>query len=226
MELAIDREGYSVAKWLNQLGIAAFVLKYRLAPTPPDPLQASMRIAERVKESALRLQARAGGGRVIDLLSEEQRNAMFAAREDGLEAVRYVRAHAAQWGLSSNYIGIVGFSAGALTAVDVALKSDATSRPDLVAPIYGALSDTTEVPSSAPPAFIAVAGDDVMVSLSMEMYSAWRANGATAELHVLENGGHGFGMLHQGKRSDQWPELFDHWLAAHGFETRNTAGAH
>jgi len=47
----------------------------------------------------------------------------------------------------------------------------------------------------------------------------------TAELHVVENGGHGFGMRHQGKRSDQWPELFDRWLDAHGFETPKAVAA-
>jgi acetyl esterase/lipase len=62
---------------------------------------------------------------------------MVAAQQDGLEAVRDVRTHAVQWRLSPNRIGIMGFSAGAATAIGVALKADAGSRPDLVAPIYG-----------------------------------------------------------------------------------------
>jgi acetyl esterase/lipase len=227
VELAMDREGYSVAKWLNQRGIAAFVLKYRLKPTPLNPSKAATQTSKQVKQGGPPV--RAGGGTVIDLIPEEERDAMndamLAASEDGREAVRYVRSHAAQWGLSPNRIGIIGFSAGAVTALNVALKGDAASRPDLVAPVYGALPNTTGIPSTAPPAFIAVAGDDGVVSYSLAIYNAWRAASVPAELHVFESGGHGFGMLHQGKSSDAWQEQFDHWLATHEFERSKTSAA-
>jgi pimeloyl-ACP methyl ester carboxylesterase len=85
------------------------------------------------------------------------------------------------------------------------------------------MPDATAVPATVAPAFIAAAADDFLASFSFNIYNAWHAAGATAELHILENGGHNFGLLHQGKSSDQWSGLFDHWLAAHGFETTPTA---
>jgi acetyl esterase/lipase len=218
MQLAIDREGYSVARWLNERGIAAFVLKYRLAPMPADPgafFKAIVPVFVRAQEAASRSPA---GSTAIDILPQLN-SAMLTAREDGLEAMRYVRTHASQWGISPNRIGIMGFSAGAITAIGVAVQADASSRPDLVAPIYGLLPDATTIPASAPPAFIAVAADDAVASVSsIAAYNAWHSAGARAELHVFVDGGHGFGILQQGKSSDQWPQLFDHWLHVQGFE--------
>lgn len=144
---------------------------------------------------------------------------MDAARGDGLEAVRYVRENAKRWALSPHRIGIMGFSAGAVTTVGVALQADKASRPDLIASIYGLLPDANPVTAEAPPAFLAVAADDLLVSRStLEIYLAWRHAGVPAELHIFEAGHHGFGIIQQGTSSDQWPALFDCWLKAHGFE--------
>jgi acetyl esterase/lipase len=222
MQLAIDREGYSVAQWLNQRGIAAFVLKYRLKPMPADPqvfftsfVQVLQDIQQRVNQAA------STNGVAGELFPDELKPAMRAAQEDGLEAVRYVRTHAAQWGLAPNRIGMIGFSAGAVTTINVALNANTASRPDLVAPIYGLLPNGAKVPPTVPPAFVAVAADDTIASAaSVAVYTAWRSARVSAELHVFEQGGHGFGVLPQGKSSDQWLAAFDHWLTAHGFETR------
>jgi acetyl esterase/lipase len=101
--------------------------------------------------------------------------------------------------------------------------TDAASRPDLVVAIYGALPDNdTAVPPGAPPVFVAAASDDVYPwSFSSATYSAWRAAGVSAELHIFEDGGHGFGMLHQRKSTDQWPGLLDTWLRSHRFASRH-----
>jgi acetyl esterase/lipase len=216
MGLAIDREGYSVARWLTQRGVAAFVLKYRVAPMPADPQEASLDFERRMEQYATL--AREDGATANDHPSSQEQIKLFAAaREDGLEAVRYVRAHASQWGLSAHRVGMMGFSAGAVVTTDVTLQADDPSRPDLIAPIYGMLPDKTPVLSNAPPAFIAAAADDWVAPFSLAIYNAWRASGVAAELHVFENGGHGFGVLQQGRSSDQWAQAFDRWLAAHGF---------
>jgi acetyl esterase/lipase len=215
MGLAIDREGYSVAHWLNQRGIVAFVLKYRLAPLPRDPQQALIQFNQTLADDMKRIVAPHAS--MKDAMSPSQRAAMFAGREDAIESIRYVRAHAAQWKLSANRIGIIGFSAGALTALGAALATDPASRPDLVAPIYGGIPDDLTVTAAAPPAFMAAAADDGVSALSLPAYTAWRAAGAPAELHVFESGGHGFGVTRQGKRSDQWSEVFGRWLIAHNF---------
>jgi acetyl esterase/lipase len=94
--LAVDHEGYDVARWLNQRGIAAFVLKYRVIETPDDDaafLEARSRIGDRLRE----------------LLHAHWPLALA----DGQQALRMVRRRAAAWGLQENRIGIMGFSAGA-----------------------------------------------------------------------------------------------------------------
>jgi acetyl esterase/lipase len=65
--------------------------------------------------------------------------------------------------------------------------------------VYGALADGTGVPKEAPPIFIASAADDALSRFSLDLYSAWRAASLPAEIHIFQEGGHGFGFLHQGK---------------------------
>jgi acetyl esterase/lipase len=211
----IEREGHSVAKWLNERGIASFILKHRLAPTPADTRQASRELRKAADDSMARI--RQGGTTLTELLSQEQVKSMYAARDDGLEAVRHVRSHAAEWGLSPGRIGIMGFSSGAITAIQVVLGARADTQPDLVVLLYGMPPDNAAIPSTAPAAFIAVAADDGAVSGSLAIHDAWRKAGVPAELHVIESGGHGFAVLRQGKSSDHWVDILDRWLAAHGF---------
>jgi acetyl esterase/lipase len=214
VELSMEREGYLVAKWLNEQGVAAFVLKYRLAPTPADPQQAAQKLLDWARARVI-----PSLGTTIDPLTEEQRQARSESVESGMEAVRYVRTHADEFHISPNRIGFMGFSAGAVTVVGVALKAEGASKPDLVAPIYGALPDDSALPSTAPPAFVLAAADDVLLPGSLAVYTLWRTSKVPAELHVVESGGHGFGMQHRGTRSDHWTELFAGWLGSHGFLT-------
>jgi len=52
---------------------------------------------------------------------------------------------------------------------------------------------------------------------ALKTYTAWRQANIPVELHVFQSGGHGFGALPQHKGSDQWLDLFDHWLRENGF---------
>lgn len=200
--LAVDHEGYDVAAWLNERGIAAFVLKYRVIQTPDDDaefLVARSRIGER--------------GKLQDLL----RTHWPLALADGQQAVRIVRERASVWGLKSDRIGIMGFSAGGHVSAGVALAGDNGSRPDFVAPIYGALWADVVVPEDAPPLFTALASNDpIAVKPCVALYTAWHAAGRSAEIHVYAQGGHGFGMVKQGLPSDGWIESFGTWLQAQG----------
>jgi acetyl esterase/lipase len=118
--LAIDKEGWSVARWLADHGIAAFVLKYRLRPTPADPAEAQRQ-------------------RAAAMASRERRDLSVPpqAVEDGQAALRLVRARASEWGIDPTRIGMMGFSAGAMTTLAVTLQSRPDERPAFVAPIYG-----------------------------------------------------------------------------------------
>ena len=201
--LSIDMEGTDVARWLNARGVAAFVLKYRLAQTGDD-----------------------FPGAVFRTLGDQSRMAELLKTlgplvvADGLQAVRLVRAHAAEWGIAPDRIGIVGFSAGAMVTLYTAFSREADSRPNFAAPIYGGAPEHA-IPAEAPPLFVLCADDDEMAAAAAaKLYLAWRAAGHSAELHIYSKGGHGFGMQTRGLPSDTWIERFGDWMRAQGFPIR------
>jgi acetyl esterase/lipase len=149
--LGMESQGYQIARWLNERGIAAFVLKYRLVSTPKE-LGAFLKLMETRNSKYSEIVSAKQG-------AEEE----IATREDGLEAVRYIRAHASQWKISPDRIGFMGFSAGGYTAVGVALKADDLSRPNLIALIYGGMPGVTRVTAPVPPLFIAATSDDLRI---------------------------------------------------------------
>ena len=214
--LTMDREGYDVARWLAARGVAAFVLKYRLNHTPEKD--------EDFQRDVMKpLLTRIGGGAGAPSASPSPSGPTAAAGTttpgvaDGQQAVRIVRQRAAEWGITPNRIGIMGFSAGAGVTMGVALNHDAESRPDFLAPIYGGLRADAQVPPDAAPIFAAVASDDPVAQVStLKLYAVWKAAGVPIELHVFESGGHGWGMRKQDKTSDHWIDEFGWWLESRG----------
>jgi len=205
--LAIDHEGIDVAQWLSAREVAAFVLKYRLVPTP-------VRDEDYVKQMMRQMQGSPEPGKLKELTRQIEPLAIA----DGQQAIKVVREHASEWGIAPDRIGMMGFSAGARVTVGVALEHNAESRPNFAAPIYGALWEEIIVPADAPPLFIALANDDELaVEPSMALYGAWRAAGQPVELHIYSQGGHGFGMRRQGLPADRWIDRFGEWLQAQGF---------
>ena len=194
--LAFDYEGTDVAHWLNEHGIAAFVVKYRVMRTG-DP-----------------------GEKDPAIMTERRRAAISMAVADGQQAVRIVRSHADEWGVLPDRIGIMGFSAGGYVAAAVALHHDAASRPDFAAPIYPAVPPDLTVPEDAPPLFIAQADDDKLVPTvdnSIRLYTAWKKAGIPAELHIYLRGSHGYGMRTNHLPTDHWIDSFYAWLELQGF---------
>lgn len=199
--LAFEHEGTSVAAWLNARGIAAFMLKYRLVQTGNDFPQI---VDKNLNDPQAREKLIAP---VFPLMAA-----------DGCQAVRLVRARAAEWGIQPEKIGLMGFSAGGNLTLNVTLHYDASSRPDFAAPIYAAPPPEGPVLADAPPLFLLCAADDDMASaVCMRYYAEWREAGHPVELHIYAQGGHGFGMNVQGLPSDAWIERFAEWLKAQGF---------
>jgi lysophospholipase L1-like esterase/dienelactone hydrolase len=203
--LSINSEGAEVAKWLNSKGIAAFVLKYRLARCfTDDPVKEVM-------------------GKMSDFkaLDIENDTIVPLAMMDGLAAVKYVRDHAKDMEIDVNKIGFMGFSAGGTLTMSVVYNATEANRPNFVAPIYAyepAIIGSTP-PSVLTPIFVAVAGDDQlgMMPMSINIYKKWFDAKHPAELHIYQKGGHGFGMRKQNLPTDTWYERFGEWLKLQGY---------
>lgn len=198
--LMVDKEGTEIARWLTARGVAAFVLKYRVFPTPDDD-EALLRIA------ADPIPHRPNMDQVRPL-----------AIADGLQALRTVRQQAGRWGIAPGRLGILGFSAGGYVAAGAATEYDAEGRPSFAAAIYAAWHKRP-TPADAPPLFLAAASDDELVDVrsSLSLFEGWHAVGRRAELHLFARGGHGFALNQQGLPSDAWINRFWEWLHAEGF---------
>jgi acetyl esterase/lipase len=204
-----DNEGTAVAEWLSARGAAAFVLKYRVEPTPPDDEAFFAQWQRRWEaEPAVRgAYFQEVTGRIAPL-----------AIADAQQAMRIVRRRAAEWSILPERVGMIGFSAGGRVTVGASLNYDAETRPAFAAPIYGALFEGLHIPVDAPPLFISVSADDVLAAEPcLRLYQAWHAAGKSAELHIYAQGGHGYGMLAQGLPCDSWIERLGDWLVSQGF---------
>ncbi len=194
--LAYQTEGTPTAKWCVENGITAFILKYRLMPYPyPELNNATPSKRDSLFKSFVQL-----------------------AAADGLEAIKYVRDNAREFGVDPAKVGIVGYSAGGTLVGSVAQIYTSESRPDFVAPIYaycGAMLGD-KVPDDAPPMFLVWAADDEIAKGNPGLYEKWKDAGKSVEMHCFYSGGHGFSVLKQNKPSDKWPELFMDWMEYQG----------
>jgi acetyl esterase/lipase len=191
--LAIDLEATTVAHWLQEKGIAAFVLKYRTVEKHGDG------IPEMDMDTAGRY-----------------------GIADGIQALKVVRQHAVEWGVRPDRIGFMGFSAGAMVTSGAVLQRDSSARPNFAAMIYGGpFGKMPAIPANLPPLFMAWAQDDAVAREPIvKFYDALIAAGIKPEVHVFSAGGHGFGLRKQGTSSDHWIDVFYYWLEARGLTKR------
>jgi len=155
-----------------------------------------------------------------------------AAELDSARAMRYVRAHAADFGVNPRRIGMIGFSAGGVLVETMAAKFTAgdpqaadpvervASRPDFVASIYG-IPDrqdgvtTKPVPANTPPTFmvLTLADEAIDPKYGLRELEALRQAGVEAELHVFGGDGtHGRGLHVGDPYTGTWPTLLINWL--------------
>jgi len=187
--LAIDLEANTLARSLQQHGIAAFVLKYRIVEKRGDGIpQMDMDTAGRYGIA------------------------------DGIQAIKVVRQHAAEWGISPARVGFMGFSAGAMVTSGTVLQQDSAGRPNFAGLIYGApFGVMPAIPHHLPPLFLAWAQDDAIArDFAARFYDALVKSGQRPEAHMYSAGGHGFGLKQQGTSSDHWIDDFYNWLDAQG----------
>lgn len=198
--LSIDNEGVEVARYLNDHGIDAFVLKHSLIRTKSDnpfpELQENFFKSDAKRDSMISL--------IIPY-----------AMKDGLSAISYVRKNAREFGLNPNKIGFMGFSAGGTVTMSVVYNGTKDNRPDFIAAIYPWIGEIGEkVPAEKTPAFIVVANDDALklVPQSLKIYNKWNEANQPVELHIFGKGGHGFGVDKNNVPSDGWINLFIKWI--------------
>ncbi|MBC7369750.1 MAG: alpha/beta hydrolase fold domain-containing protein [Undibacterium sp.] len=168
-------------------------------------------------------------------------DAKIDAVNDAFQAIRIVRAHAAEWKLDPAKIGFIGFSAGAELAAPAALffdayqqKNGATSdplaqvsaRPDFVGLLYPgptpyAKGETPEIPKNVPPTFIVCAGsgDRVHAVWATEYFTPMLQRGVpNLEMHIYGRGNHGGGLKYRdGIPLGTWQDRFMDWFRDLGF---------
>jgi endo-1,4-beta-xylanase len=197
-QLVIDKEGWEMAEWLNSIGVAAFVLKYRLAKAPgvtytlPGDVYADATRAVRLVRS------RAEEWRI------DPKRVGFSGFSAGGQVAGMIEDK---------------FDAGNPSSADPIERQ--SSRPDFNVLIYpGARPDGFPVPKDAPPAFLVCADDDRShVEVTARFYLELEANHIPAEMHIYSSGGHGFGLRPSktGAPVATWTDRLKDWLAERGF---------
>lgn len=190
--LWMEGEGLAPARWLAAHGVAAFVLKYRVNATPDDE--------SRFRNSADMIFVHdTTDGRAHGLLDAQQ-------------ALRMVRGNAARWKIDPARIGMMGYSAGAITTLDTVLANDPAARPDFIGYFYAFMTAVTP-PKEAGPMFIGVALDDFPFGhQGFGLVESWQKIRRPVELHAYERGGHGFGMGRPGTTTTMVMDEYLLWL--------------
>ena len=195
-----DMEGSEAAEWLGRLGITTFVLNYRTRvknPQPDDP-------------------------------------AWKRPLQDAQRSMRWIREHSSRWDLNPSKLGLLAYSAGGQVGSMLITAEQSTYepiddadqqsfRPDfamLIYPwrIYDTKTDDLlpqiKVTKDTPPTFIVHTHDDASTSLgSVLLYAAMKRNNVSAELHVYENGGHGYGSRDRPNSNiGTWSDRAVDWL--------------
>ncbi|WP_066799640.1 alpha/beta hydrolase [Sphingomonas soli] len=205
--LSMENEGWNVAKALAAKGVAAFVLKYRLNPTPAD--MAGF-------EESMRQMFSGTAARPPRASIEDASKALAPQIADARAAFALIRRRANEWRVDPQRIGMVGFSAGAMLTMSTAIWGE-DAKPAFIGNVYGPLAAMTP-PADAPPLFVALAADDPFFANSgYGLIDAWRAAKRPVEFHLYEQGGHGFGMYQKETTSTGWFEAFASWMKMHGF---------
>jgi acetyl esterase/lipase len=190
-QLVIDKEGWEIADWLNRNGIAAFVLKYRLARAPGSHYT--------VEGNALPDAARA------------VRTVRSRANEWGIDPARIGFMGFSAGGELAALIE-TRFDAGNTGAGDPVER--ASSRPDFAAAIYpGFKPGTIAVPKDAPPMFLMCTDEDRShVVTTVNLYLDLEKQGVPTEMHIYASGPHGVGMRPSHLPVATWPDRLRDWM--------------
>lgn len=189
--LAIDKEGYEIAEWLNSLGFSAFVLQYRVPQKQEGALQDIQRAIRIVRSNTDKWN-----------LSPDKLGII------GFSAGGSLCARASTLYKEKKY-----------PRVDD--KDDLSCKPSFALLIYPAYLDQGEnrsltpelkVDENTPPAFLFQTADDRLGNSALVYTTALRDAKVPVELHFLAEGGHGYGLRIGNQAAENWPKLAENWL--------------
>ncbi len=218
--LAFSHEGFAIARWLNENGIAGIILKYRLPSDlimkdkkvgPLQDAQEAMRLIRRnatewkINPSKVGVIGFSAGGHLASTLSTHYAEKVYESGD----------TTSARPDFSLLLYPVISFDAS---------FTHAGSRKNLIGdnPADDQIkrfSNELQINSKTPPTFIVHSSDDktVPVRNSIVYYEALQKNGVIAEMHIFQKGGHGYGLAVGRGTESAWPDLSLHWLKATGF---------
>lgn len=213
--LSMGNEGWEVAEALAAQGITAFVLKYRLQPTPASLDE----FADWMKNRAFAPPARPTDSTQGAARPRPPQFDLSNQLADAEAAYSLIVKRAADWGVDTSRIGMIGFSAGAGLTMHCTLNSRIIKLA-FIGPIYGGMGPV-EVPKGAPQMFNVIATDDFLFRGQFGVIDSWYKAGIPVEFHLYQNGGHGFGLGNPNRTSNRWFDAFIHWLDVNGFLSKS-----
>jgi acetyl esterase/lipase len=214
---AMDHEGYDLAEWLAEQGVAGIVLKYRLPyghhEIPLKDAQRALRIVHQkaaewgINPAKIGIAGSSAGGHLastagtrFDLGKPDATDPIekFSCRPDFMLLLYPVITFDEEFGHMGSRTNLIG----------------AGNKWELVQKYSNELNVTPQTP----PTFLVLADDDTAVPPrnSIEFYLALKRNKVPAEMHIFRQGAHGFGMNKKNLPVDQWPNLFAQWMKAQG----------
>jgi acetyl esterase/lipase len=230
--LAMGHEGKEIAEKFNEMGVAAFVLKYRL---PNDetmirkeigPLQDAQRAIQLVRERAadwgvdpsrVGIMGFSAGGHLASTAGTHFTKALIPLKDNGpAKLAGFNRSLRPDFMILLYPVISFEDSIGHLGSRDNLIGKHPTPAQ------IREYSNEWQVTGQTPPTFLVHAGDDqtVPVANSLHFYEALQRNGVPAELHIYPSGGHGFG-LHNATTKDEWLDRLTNWMDMNGWLKKN-----
>lgn len=217
--VAIDHEGFKVAEKFNEMGVAAFVLKYRIPDTKnqTDPSIAPLQDAQ---QAILTVRTNAKKWNVdperIGIMGFSAGGHL--ASTAGTHFERSLIDNPDHISVRPDFMILIY----PVISADIAITHSGSFKnllgPNASAEQLNLYSNEKQVTAKTPPTFLVHASDDGGVSPnnSIVFYQALLKNKIPAELHIYQNGGHGFGM-HNTTTKDEWMERCKNWLDKNGW---------
>lgn len=216
--LASNHEGRQVASFLNSMGIAAFVLRYRLGPTYHHPIE--LGDAQRAIRT---LRSHAAEWRLdparIGIVGFSAGGHLAMSASTHFDAGNASAADPVDRAGSRPDFAVLGYPVISMTAPWTHAGSRTNLLGDQPDPeVARGLSGENAVTSNTPPTFLFQTTEDTVVPAenSVHYYLALRKAGVPAEMHVFEKGAHGVGLANDNPALSAWSALLANWLRLHG----------